>query len=135
MEFEVEIDSGNSPMVEMNVLQSPNREEFTRIAFYRGRGFKGKSLLSVDSSYSSTAGDVISRAPETAPLALYDNENLKLRVFVDKSVMEVFANDRQCIALRVYPDRPDSTGISFRSQGVDSQLVSFKSYKMKSIWI
>ena len=135
MEFEVEIDSGNSPMVEMNVLQSPNREEFTRIAFYRGRGFKGKSLLSVDSSYSSTAGDVISRAPETAPLALDDNENLKLRVFVDKSVMEVFANDRQCIALRVYPDRPDSTGISFRSQGVDSQLVSFKSYKMKSIWI
>ncbi len=67
MEFETEIDVGASPMVEMNVLRSPNREEFTRIAFYRGRGFRGKSLLSIDSSYASTASDVMSRAPETAP--------------------------------------------------------------------
>ena len=134
MEFEVEIDSGASPMVEMNVLRSPGREEFTRIAFYRGRGFRGKSLLSIDSSYASTASDVMSRAPETAPLALGEDETLKLRVFVDRSVVEVFANGRQCVSLRVYPDRVDSTGVSFRSQGVDSRILSLEAYRMKSIW-
>ena len=67
MEFEVEIDSGASPMVEMNVLRSPGREEFTRIAFYRGRGFRGKSLLSIDSSYASSASDVQSRASGDRP--------------------------------------------------------------------
>ena len=134
MEFEVEIDTDASPMVEMNVLRSPDREEFTRIAFYRGRGFHGKSLLSVDSSYASTASDVLSRAPETAPLALEEDETLKLRVFVDRSVVEVFANGRQCVALRVYPDRSDSTGVSFRSQGVDSRILSLQAYRMKSIW-
>ncbi len=134
MEFEVEIDSGASPMVEMNVLRSPAREEFTRIAFYRGRGFRGKSLLSIDSSYASTASDVMSRAPETAPLALGEDETLKLRVFVDRSVVEVFANGRQCVSLRVYPDRVDSTGVSFRSQGVDSRILSLEAYRMKSIW-
>ena len=134
MEFEVEIDTGASPMVEMNVLRSPGREEITRIAFYRGRGFRGKSLISVDSSYASTAPDVESRAPETAPLDLGEDETLKLRVFVDRSVVEVFANGRQCVALRVYPDRPDSTGVSFRSQGVDGRVLSLNAYRMKSIW-
>ena len=121
-------------MVEMNVLRSPNREEFTRIAFYRERGFRGKSLLSVDTSYASIAPDVLSRAPETAQLALEEDETLKLRVFVDRSVVEVFANGRQCVALRVYPDRADSTGVSFRSQGVDSRVLSLTAYRMKSIW-
>ena len=134
MEFEVEIDVGSSPMVEMNVLRSPGREEFTRIAFYRGRGFRGKSLLSIDSSYASIASDVMSRAPETAPLALGEDEMLKLRVFVDRSVVEVFANGRQCVSLRVYPDRVDSTGVSFRSQGVDCRILSLQAYRMKSIW-
>ena len=76
----------------------------------------------------------MSRAPETAPLALGEDETLKLRVFVDRSVVEVFANGRQCVSLRVYPDRPDSTGVSFRSQGVDSRILSLQAYRMKSIW-
>jgi len=40
MELNVEIDPGTAPMVELNVLRSPNREEFTRIAFFKDRGFK-----------------------------------------------------------------------------------------------
>ena len=35
---------------------------------------------------------------------LKPGEPLKLRVFVDKSVVEVYANDRQAIGRRVYPD-------------------------------
>ena len=33
-------------------------------------------------------------------------------MFVDRSVVEVFANDRQAAVRRIYPSRPDSTGVA-----------------------
>jgi beta-fructofuranosidase len=43
---------------------------------------------------------------------------LKLRVFVDRSVVEVFANGgRQAVTRRIYPSRPDSTGVALFSDG------------------
>jgi beta-fructofuranosidase len=134
MEIIAEIAPGSSPMVEMNVLRSPNREEFTRIAFFRGRGFRGQSLISLDTSYASIAPDVRSRAPETGPIVIEEDEPLELRVFLDRSVVEVFINGKQCVAARVYPDREDSLGLSFRSQGVDSTLTSLRTWQMKNIW-
>ncbi len=61
------------------------------------------------------------------------DENLKLRVFVDKSVVEVFVNGKQCIAARVYPSRQDAIGVSLRSQGQDSQLKLLEAWQMRSI--
>ena len=143
MELELEIDTKGAPMVELNVLRSPNKEEFTRIAFFRERGIRNhnseknvrQSLLTIDSSYSSVAPDVRSRAPETGGLSIMGDETLKLRVFVDKSVVEVFANGLQCVAMRVYPDREDSVGVSLRSQGQDSQLVSLDAWQMQDIYV
>jgi beta-fructofuranosidase len=46
------------------------------------------------------------------------DEPLKLRVFVDKSVVEVFANDgRQAVMRRIYPSRADSVGVKLFSVG------------------
>ncbi len=61
------------------------------------------------------------------------DENLKLRVFVDKSVVEVFVNGKQCIAARVYPSRQDAIGVSLRSQGQDSELKLLEAWQMRSI--
>ena len=142
MELIAKIDPGQAPMVEMNVLRSPGKEEYTRIAFFKNRGFRDRisgtdrqqSLITIDSSYSSCAPDVLSRAPETAPVIIEPDEALELRAFVDRSVVEVFVNGKQCVAMRVYPDRQDSVGISFRSQGADSELQSLDAWQMKSIW-
>ena len=132
MEIGVEIDTQGSPMVELNVLRSPDKEEYTRIAFFRERGYGNHSLISIDTSYSSTLPDVLSRAPETAPVMIERDETLKLRVFVDRSVVEVFVNGKQCVALRVYPGRKDSVGISLRSQGKDAELKSLDAWQMKN---
>ncbi|MBD3174677.1 MAG: glycosyl hydrolase family 32 domain protein [Armatimonadia bacterium] len=134
MEIIAEIDVGDSPMVEMRVLRSPGNEEYTRIAFYPNRGFHGQSLVSLDTSYSSSLHDVRSRAPETGPLSIPPGELLRLRVFVDRSVVEVFVNERQCVAARVYPGREDSLGVSFRSQGTASTLKSVDAWQMDSIY-
>ncbi|MHC4177068.1 MAG: glycoside hydrolase family 32 protein [Planctomycetota bacterium] len=134
LEIVAEIDPKGAPMVEMNVLRSPNRGEFTRIAFYKSRGYRGKSLITIDSSYSSLLSDVRSRAPETAPVSLGRDEPLRLRVFVDRSVVEVFVNGKQCVAMRVYPGRGDSIGVSLRSQGRDAVLKSLDAWQMKNIY-
>ena len=164
MELMVEIDPRDASMVELNVLRSPGREEFTRIAFFEGRGFNvqapavqgaqhhssrrtvlgprqpqprppvRESLLTLDSSYSSVLPGALSRAPETAPLVLEDGETLRLRVFIDHSVVEVFANGKQCVASRVYPGREDSIGVSLRAQGSGALVRSLSAWRMRSIY-
>ena len=134
MELVAEIEPSDAPMVELNVLRSPNREEFTRIAFFKNRGFRNNSLITIDSSYSSVLPDVRSRAPETGPVFIEPDESLKLRVFIDKSVVEVFINGKQCVAMRVYPGREDSIGVSLRSQGQDSTLKSLDAWQMQNIY-
>ena len=150
MEIIAEIDPKDAPMVELNVLRSPNKEEFTRIAFFKNRGvYQGRnnnrprpqtwkprfnSLLTIESSYSSILPDVLSRAPETGPFRLEPDETLKLRIFIDKSVVEVFANGKLCVAMRVYPGLEESVGVSLRSQGRDSELLFLEAYQMKGIY-
>ena len=129
-------------MLEMNVLRSQKREEYTRIALFKNRGYRDRmrsgrgpqSLVTIDSSYASTAPDVVCRAPETAPVYLDPKEPINLRVFVDRSVVEVFVNDKQCVAVRVYPDREDSLGVSIRAQGKDAMLKSLDAWQMNNIY-
>ncbi|TSA37451.1 MAG: glycosyl hydrolase family 32 domain protein [Verrucomicrobiaceae bacterium] len=150
MELNLEIDPKNAPMIELNVLRSQNKEEFTRIAFYGRRGprdfmqYVGEdqkkkedsmfSIITLDNSHSSELPDVLSRAPENAQFHLPPGETLKLRVFIDRSVVEVFANGRRYVALRVYPGRDDSLGVSLRAQGGDAELKSMEAWQMKSIY-
>ena len=175
IELMAEIETNNAPLVELNVLRSPGKEEYTRIAFYRERGFRDwerflswrqdmlaaandgagagfvsnsllsasqreklaaatDSLISIDSSYSSLLPDVRSRAPEIGPVFLDRDEPLRLRVFVDRSVVEVFVNGKQCVAMRVYPGRDDSVGVSLRSQGQDARVVSLEAWRMENIY-
>jgi beta-fructofuranosidase len=134
MEIIAEIEPKNAPMIEMNVLRSPNGEEFTRIMFFPERWYRGESAVGIDSSRSSTLPAVRSRAPEMAPVSIGENEQLKLRVFVDRSVVEVFVNSRQCVAVRVYPGREDSIGVSLRSQGQDAVLKSLDAWQIKTIY-
>ena len=142
LEIQADVAPDRESMLELNVLRSPHKEETTRIAFFRDRGYRDnvhrkhpiESVVTLDTSRSSTAPDVRSRPPETAHLRLAPDEPLQLRVFVDKSIVEVFVNDKQCVAARVYPDRADSTGISFRSQGVASELTRMDVWEMGSIY-
>jgi beta-fructofuranosidase len=148
MEIAADIDPRNAQMVEMNVLRSPGRQEFTRIMFFKNRGYRHReygrthalsrkysSLISIDSSRSSVLPDVRSRAPETAPVFIEKDEALNLRVFVDRSVVEVFVNGKQCVAMRVYPGRADSVGVSLRSQGSSASLKSLDAWQMKNIYV
>ena len=150
MEIIAVIDPKNAPVVEVDLLRSPDKEEYTRISFFKDRGFhQGRpyevprpkdwkyihnSLVTLETSRSSILPDVLSRAPETAPILINPGEKLTLRIFIDKSIVEVFVNNRQCLAARVYPGRDDSIGVSIRSQGQTSELISLDAWQLKSIY-
>jgi beta-fructofuranosidase len=147
IEIIAEIDPKGAPAIELDVLRSPNAEEVTRIVFFQNNGYRHRefgrqnnyarmfnSSISIDSSRSSILPDVRFRAPETAQLYIAEGEPLKLRVFIDKSVVEVFVNGKQCVALRVYPGRKDSLGVSLRAQGKDAQMLSLDAWKMSNIY-
>jgi beta-fructofuranosidase len=143
IELVAEIAPSDASVVELNVFRSPDDEECTRIQFFRNRGWRNRehgtygpqeSLISIDSSRSSSLPDARLRGPETAPVFVAPDEPLRMRVFVDRSIVEVFVNGRQCVAVRVYPGREDSVGVSLRAQGRDAMLVSLDVWQMESIY-
>jgi beta-fructofuranosidase len=142
MEINAEIDPKNAPTVELNVLRSANKEETTRILLFREREISSRfmppqqklSVVTVDNSRSSQLPDVLSRPPESATLLLGPEEPFKLRVFIDRGIVEVFVNGRLCIGMRVHPGREDSVGVSILAQGQEARLKSLTAWPMKGIF-
>ncbi|MBI5834311.1 MAG: glycoside hydrolase family 32 protein [Armatimonadetes bacterium] len=140
LEIEAEIDPRGAPMVALDVLRSPGAEEFTRIAIYAQQGFHywnrgGRAgrdtVVSLETAMASGLADVQSRPPENAPIYIPEGQPVRLHVFIDKSVVEVFINGRQCVAARVYPGRADSVGVALRAQGREAALRSLQAWAMK----
>ena len=65
---------------------------------------------------------------------LEKNSTVKLHIFVDRSSVEIFANDgERVISERIYP-HPGSNNIEFYSNGSGGKIVSFKMWPLKTIW-
>jgi beta-fructofuranosidase len=89
-----------------------------------------ETVVSYDASNGELKIDTRNSGPDDTPkkVELKDGETLKLRVFVDKSVVEVFANGRQAVMRRVFPVQANSTGVSLFSNGGATQVHSFESW-------
>jgi beta-fructofuranosidase len=144
MEMNLEIDLDKSDGIELNVLRSPNKEEYTRILFYRNGGYADRSYpgrgdrygsIAIDNSKGSLSPLVRPRVVESADVKIDKDETLKLRVFIDRSVIEVFVNDRQCVSVCTYPEMVDSKGVSIRALGRgDATLKSIDAWQMENIY-
>ena len=67
---------------------------------------------------------------QRVPFDLKNGENLKLNIFIDHSVIEIFANDRQCITQVVYPELPESNSIKLFTQGHAITASNIKVWEM-----
>ena len=67
-------------------------------------------------------------------LELERGEFLRLHGLIDRSILEVFANGRLCMASRICPTRPKSNGIGLFAAGGPATLRSMEAWSMKPIW-
>ena len=123
LELAIETQQSDAATYGVKVCRSPNGEEETLI-YIDTRTNK----LVVDTRKSGPEGTP--KAIEAAPFVLEANEALAMRVFVDRSVVEVFVNRRQAIARRIYPSRADSTGVSLFSHGGTTDVRNFRAWEM-----
>jgi len=67
-----------------------------------------------------------------SPLQLAKGK-LNLRIFIDRSVMEVFANETVCVTKRVTPLANDAT-LAIRAEGGNARAELIEAWPMKTIW-
>ncbi|MDH3651430.1 MAG: ThuA domain-containing protein, partial [Saprospiraceae bacterium] len=69
---------------------------------------------------------------QRAPLKLNSGESLHLDVFLDKSIIEVFANGRQCVTQVVYPELADSRQVKLVAGNQPVKISKVKAWKMQT---
>ena len=66
---------------------------------------------------------------QKADLNLTDGEDLVLRIFIDRSVLEVFINKKLCLTHRVYPTLDDHKVFIYSKNGT-MMVKEFNAWKM-----
>ena len=109
------------------VIASPKASEFGINLLCDEKGENGFAIASGAGSKTLTVDYI------NPPFELKANEDLTLRIFIDKSMIEVFANDRQAaVAWHEYPQ--DHLNVSLFAKGGDLVVKQVTAWKMKSIY-
>jgi beta-fructofuranosidase len=139
LELKVEIDPRGATEVCVKIRRSPDGEEETAIVYSptteQLKIDLTKSTLDDEVKYQrltpqdEDGGDRHTNSQE-APFKLVEGESLKLHIFLDKSVVEVFVNSRLCLTQRIYPRRADSLGVSILASGGEAILNGLDAWTM-----
>jgi beta-fructofuranosidase len=129
LEMEAVIDPGSARQCGFILRASPDGTERTLVTV----DLAGRTLT-LDPEHSSVGPDVVSREAQVAPLEVAPGEPLRLALFIDRSIVEVFANGIQCVTKRIHPSRADSLGVGVFAHGGDCVLASLDAWDMESIW-
>lgn len=125
IEARLGIPSGAS--VEISLRCSPDGSERTVVVLDREAG-----ELRLDRVNSSQDPDV-DRTPLAGALPVSADGRVEIRVIIDHSVVEIFANGKALTA-RIYPTRQDAIHASVRVTGGSVRLEQFDAWTMADIW-
>ncbi len=120
LEIKAEFDGGTGEACGLAVRVSADGKTRTVVRWEDG-------VLIVDRSRSSEGAEN-EREEKSAELKLERGERLRLHVFVDRSIVEVFANGRVCMTSRIYPEGRDCVGVE--AIGAE-RLKAFEGWEMK----
>lgn len=129
LEIVAVFEAGDAAELGLSVRCASDGSEATHIRYNYAEG-----RLLIDTRKSSVDETTAQRDLYTASCPLDRDGKLTLHIFLDRSVIEVFANAYVHAALRVYPTRPDSDGIRVFAEGGRARLVSLQAWTMHPIW-
>ncbi len=128
-ELHLSADMKNSKILQLDIFSSEERKEKTMIILNRL-----EKTLTIDPSVASINPDVTGILPQIAPFELDSNELLDLTIFIDKSIIEVFANNKQCVTKRIYPQLIGNLNMDITSFDGNAFVNTLEIWDMKSIW-
>lgn len=133
---ELELRDFGNELLELEIIMQPGEATQCGVIVNASEDGREQTLLYYDASKkelicdaTKSSIDLGRRNIERGPFALEEGESLVLRVFIDRSIVEVYANDRQAIARRVYP-RLGGTGVKLFAKGGDMEITSIKAWEM-----
>jgi len=118
--------SGDTMELEI-VLEAPTAKEFGIKVLCDQDGSNGFTTSLGKSSKTLKVGYI------SPPFELKEGEDLTLRIFIDKNMIEVFANDRQAAVAWHDYDAAD-LHVSLFSMGGDLKVKSVSAWQMNSIY-
>ena len=125
LEIKVTFRLGAASRVGLALRRSPDGAEETRILY--------NDIIrevSIERQQSSLEADT-QRDTHTALLAITAGEALTMHVFLDRSIVEVFVNERLCLTTRIYPTRADSLGVGLLAEGGTALIEKVDCWEMK----
>ena len=128
LEIEAELSFDKPTVCDLIIRASPDQVEYTSITYH-----SAEEILTVDGSRSSLDPNV-DHATISGPLGPDDQGVVRFRVFLDRSVLEVFVADRACMTQRLYPTREDSLGVSFSVRKGSAIVHRLCAWRMAPVW-
>ena len=121
LEIHVEFDVTDSSTCGIKLLESTNGEEYLFIFYNSKRKCVGTQIAGLQPT------------TQEGELFLTPEEHLKLHIFVDHSVIEVYANERACLTSRFYPTRFNNLELKVVSE-FGPALIAAEVWELESIW-
>lgn len=127
LEIQLELDRGSATQLGIKVRCTPDGEEETLLYYdFNEAKFlvdRTKTTLHLGEKCSGVQGGKLELL----------GENLKLHIYLDRSMVEAYANGLKSLTTRVYPSRKDALGLELWGDG-KSLVKSMEIWDMKSIW-
>jgi len=112
----------------LTLRASPDHEELTTIAYD-----SSKQTLTVDCTRSSLDSTV--DHPVIAGFLAPDKQGrVRFRAFLDRSVLEVFLGERQCITQRLYPTRNGCQKLRFKVTSGTALVDRMSVWRLDAVW-
>jgi sucrose-6-phosphate hydrolase SacC (GH32 family) len=127
LEIQLELEPGSAKQFGIKVRCTPDGEEET-LLYYDWN----QAMLVVDRSKTTLYPGEKCRGVQGGKLELL-GENLKLHIYLDRSMVEAYANGLKSLTTRVYPSRMDALGLEIWGDG-EAFVKSLDIWDMQSIW-
>ncbi|OIJ22463.1 hypothetical protein BKP45_02245 [Anaerobacillus alkalidiazotrophicus] len=126
LEIELEIERKEAQKVGIKVRQSPDQQEET-LLFYDF----DEQTMNVDRERSSLS-DNVEKGIQGGKVEIED-DLLRIRIFLDRSMVEAYINGVNSLTTRVYPSREDSLYLELFTEG-ESEVKKMNVWRMRSAY-
>ena len=129
LEIDLEVKVNGDEIFSLNVLESGDNKEKTTVRYdvVAGEIFvdRTKSSLSME-PHKSVLKSLLKKDK---------GQIINIHVFVDHSIIEVFADNKICLSTRIYPTLESSSNVSLElNKGKKLNIQKLSMWKMNSIW-